>query len=88
MTVGVTAFSLVPLATIMGEAKTNSMIDAQAAKIANGPYSPAQKEKWNAVITGLRSPNTTGHVEMVAFPGFFTSASTSIPDLGISSTTD
>ncbi|TDL20220.1 alcohol oxidase [Rickenella mellea] len=74
-TIGVTAFSLVPLATIVGESKAKAMIDAQANKIANGPYTAAQKERLDAVINGLRMPQKIGHVEMVAFPGFFTSAS-------------
>ncbi|KAJ7432159.1 GMC oxidoreductase [Mycena latifolia] len=75
MTIGVTGFALVPLQTIVGDAKATALIDAQARKIAAGNYSAAQKEKWNVIIQGLREPTKRGYIELVAFPGFFTSAS-------------
>ncbi|KAJ7787676.1 GMC oxidoreductase [Mycena olivaceomarginata] len=63
MTLGVTAFSLLPLQAIVGDANATSLIDAQAKKIAQGNYCTTQKEKW----------------DLVAFPGFFTSASAPQP---------
>jgi hypothetical protein len=75
MTLGVTAFSLLPLQAIVGDANATSLIDAQAKKIAQGNYSTTQKEKWDVIIQGLREPTKRGYTELVAFPGFFTSAS-------------
>lgn len=77
MTIGVTGFSLLPLQTVVGEAKANTLIDAQARKIAIGNYTASQKEKWDVVIQGLREPTKRGYIELVAFPGFFTTASQS-----------
>jgi hypothetical protein len=53
------------------------MIDAQALKIARGHYTAAEKERLNAIITGLRSNGSIGHVEIFAYPGFFTTKSES-----------
>ncbi|KAJ7688579.1 GMC oxidoreductase [Mycena rosella] len=75
MTIGVTGFALVPLQTIVGTANATALIDAQARKIATGNYSAVQKEKWNTIIQGLREPTKRGYIELVAFPGFFTTAS-------------
>ncbi|KAJ7784188.1 GMC oxidoreductase [Mycena metata] len=75
MTIGVTGFALLPLRALVGPAEAKSLIDAQAAKIAAGNYSAAQKEKWDVIIQGLREPAKRGYVEIVAFPGFFTTAS-------------
>ncbi|KAJ7872785.1 GMC oxidoreductase [Mycena olivaceomarginata] len=79
MTLGVTAFSLLPLQAIVGDANATSLIDAQAKKIAQGNYSTTQKEKWDVIIQGLREPTKRGYIELVAFPGFFTSASAPQP---------
>ncbi|KAJ6451743.1 GMC oxidoreductase [Mycena sanguinolenta] len=76
MTLGVTAFALVPLHTIVGEARAESLIDAQAHKIAAGNFSHAQQEKWDVIIQGLREPTKRGYIELAAFTGFFTTAST------------
>ncbi|KAJ7720548.1 alcohol oxidase [Mycena metata] len=78
MTLGVTAFALVPLQTIVGEARAESLIDAQARKIAAGNFSDAQKQKWDVIIQGLREPTKRGYIELAAFTGFFTTAS---PDI-------
>ncbi|KAJ7090131.1 GMC oxidoreductase [Mycena epipterygia] len=75
MTIGVTGFSLVPLQTIVGNSNATAMINAQAKKIAAGNYSATQKEKWDVIIQGLREPTKRGYIELVAFPGFFTTAS-------------
>ncbi|KAF8158651.1 GMC oxidoreductase [Mycena galopus ATCC 62051] len=75
MTLGVTAFALVPLHIIVGEARAESLIDAQAHKIAAGNFSHAQKEKWDVIIQGLREPTKRGYIELAAFTGFFTTAS-------------
>ncbi|KAJ6595081.1 GMC oxidoreductase [Mycena vulgaris] len=79
MTIGVTGFSLVPLQIIVGDANATALIKAQEIKIATGNYSATQKEKWNAIIHGLRQPTKRGYIELVAFPGFFTSASAPQP---------
>ncbi|KAF8173186.1 GMC oxidoreductase [Mycena galopus ATCC 62051] len=79
MAIGVTGFALVPLQTIVGDANATALIDAQAQKIAQGNYSAAQKEKWDVIIQGLREPMKRGYIEMVAFPGFFTTASAPQP---------
>ncbi|KAJ7085972.1 GMC oxidoreductase [Mycena crocata] len=79
MTIGVTGFSLVPLQTIIDDANATSLIDAQERKIAVGNYSAAQKEKWETIIQGLREPTKRGYIELVAFPGFFTTASVPKP---------
>jgi cytochrome bd-type quinol oxidase subunit 1 len=78
MTLGVTAFALVPLHTIVGEARAESLIDAQARKIAAGNFSDIQKQKWDVIIKGLREPMKRGYIELAAFTGFFTTAS---PDI-------
>ncbi|KAJ7436903.1 GMC oxidoreductase [Mycena galericulata] len=75
MTIGVTEFALVPLQTILGDTQATSLIDAQAVNIATGNYSATQKEKWDVIIQGLREPTRRGYIELVAFPGFFTTAS-------------
>ncbi|KAJ7443647.1 GMC oxidoreductase [Mycena galericulata] len=80
MTIGVTGFALVPLQTILGDTQATSLIDAQAVKIATGNYSATQKEKWDVIIQGLREPTRRGYIELVAFPGFFTTAS--VPQAG------
>lgn len=65
-----------PLATIVGsEDEANQMINAQALKIAQGNYTAAEKERLNAIISGLRSCGEIGHIEVVGFPGFFTAKS-------------
>lgn len=67
-----------PLATIVySELEANQMIDAQALKIALGNYTAAEKERLNAIIAGLRSGGKIGHIEVVGFPGFFTTKSKS-----------
>ncbi|KAJ7913769.1 GMC oxidoreductase [Mycena leptocephala] len=78
MTLGVTAFALVPLHTIIGEARAESLIDAQARKIAAGNFSDTQKQKWDVIIQGLREPMKRGYIELAAFTGFFTTASTPV----------
>lgn len=78
MTSGVTAFALVPLQTIVGEARAESIINAQAHKIAVGNFSQAQKEKWDVIIEGLREPTKRGYIELTAFTGFFTTPSLNI----------
>ncbi|KAF7303489.1 GMC oxidoreductase [Mycena indigotica] len=75
MTIGVTGFALVPLQTITGPRDATRLTNVQAAQIAVGNSSAAQKEKWDTIIHGLRDPAHRGLVEMVAFPGFFTTAS-------------
>ncbi|KAJ7748191.1 hypothetical protein DFH07DRAFT_962268 [Mycena maculata] len=75
MTIGVTGFALVPLQAILGDTQATSLIDAQAMEIATGNYSATQKEKWDVIIQGLREPTRRGYIELVAFPGFFTTAS-------------
>ncbi|KAJ6522467.1 alcohol oxidase [Mycena capillaripes] len=72
MTIGVTGFALVPLQTIVGDINATVLINAQERKIALGNYTATQKEKWNAIIQGLREPTRRGYIELVAFPGFFT----------------
>ncbi|KAF7375393.1 GMC oxidoreductase [Mycena sanguinolenta] len=42
------------------------------------PYA-IQKEKWDVVIQGLREPTKRGYIELIAFPGFFTTASAPEP---------
>ncbi|KAJ6496059.1 GMC oxidoreductase [Mycena sanguinolenta] len=79
MTIGVTGFALLPLQAIVGDANATLLIDAQAKKIAEGNYSAIQKEKWDVVIQGLREPTKRGYIELVAFPGFFTTASAPQP---------
>lgn len=75
MTIGVTDFALVPLQAIAGDARAAALIDAQASKIASSTARAPQKEKWESVLRGLRDPRRRGLVELVAFPGFFTTAS-------------
>jgi hypothetical protein len=75
MTIGVTGFALVPLQTIVGDVNATALINAQERKIAAGNYTVTQKEKWDAIIQGLREPTRRGYIELIAFPGFFTSAS-------------
>ncbi|KAJ7088106.1 GMC oxidoreductase [Mycena epipterygia] len=74
MTLGVTAFALVPLHTIVGAARAESLIDAQARKIAAGNFSDTQRQKWDVIIQGLREPTKRGYIELAAFTGFFTTA--------------
>ncbi|KAJ6529535.1 GMC oxidoreductase [Mycena vulgaris] len=78
MTLGVTAFALVPLHTIVGAARAESLIDAQARKIAAGNFSDTQRQKWDVIIQGLREPTKRGYIELAAFTGFFTTASTPV----------
>ncbi|KAJ7617144.1 GMC oxidoreductase, partial [Roridomyces roridus] len=79
MTIGVSGYALVPLQTLVGNQEAKTLIDAQAAKISAGNYTAAQKAKWNVLLDGLREPTKRGYVELVAFPGFFTTASAPQP---------
>ncbi|KAJ7899742.1 hypothetical protein B0H13DRAFT_2336897 [Mycena leptocephala] len=67
-----------PLHTIIGEARAESLIDAQARKIAAGNFSDTQKQKWDVIIQGLREPMKRGYIEPAAFTGFFATTS---PDI-------
>ncbi|KAJ7061697.1 GMC oxidoreductase [Mycena amicta] len=79
MTIGITGFALLPLQTLVGEQLARSLIDAQATRVLSNNASATQKEKWELILSGLREPRRRGLVELVAFPGFFTTASAPQP---------
>ncbi|KAF7362949.1 GMC oxidoreductase [Mycena venus] len=79
MTIGVTGFALVPLQTLVGDVNATALINAQERKIAAENHTATQKEKWDVIIQGLREPTRRGYIELVAFPGFFTTASSPKP---------
>lgn len=73
MTIGVTAFALLPLQNITS--KANSLIAAQAAKIVASNATAGTKALQAVQIAQLSSPKKFGLIEFVGFPGFFTSKS-------------
>lgn len=72
-TVGVSAFSLMNLSTILG-CETDNLVAEQALKIDFGDYTETEKERMNTIIDGIHSGDV-GQVEVLGFPGFFTSKS-------------
>jgi hypothetical protein len=72
MTLGVSAFALVPLQSITNEKTAAKMIQAQAKKIAKGNYDKRTKVLSAIQLAQLNQPHKYGLAEFVAFPGFFT----------------
>ncbi|KAF9518736.1 GMC oxidoreductase [Hydnum rufescens UP504] len=75
-TIGVSAFALVPLQALTDTLTSAKLIVAQALRILTGCYSPGTIKLMGQQLYRLLRPRKFGLVEFVAFPGFFTMAST------------
>ncbi|KAJ7595084.1 GMC oxidoreductase [Mycena floridula] len=79
LTTGVTAFSLLPLDTVVGKKQAKTLLDQQYTRALNPHISARQSLIWKTQVAELRGSKNdlkVGNVELVAFPGFFSSKST------------
>ncbi|KAF8324046.1 alcohol oxidase [Clavulina sp. PMI_390] len=73
LTLGVSAFALAPLQWITNQAA--SMIASQIIAVAKASVPTRIKALWGVQLAQLALPSKFGLIEIVGFPGFFTSKS-------------